>query len=55
MSIGKWLNFVFAILGLTAGMYLIYSATIRIISKKIESSIEKMEKDLLKKLGRKIA
>lgn len=47
------LNLIFAILGISAGLYLIYSSAIRTISRKIEVEFGKMEEGLLSKLDGK--
>ena len=51
MKIFQILNFVFAMIGLIGGIYLIYSATLRIILKRLD----RMEEDILAKLSGKPA
>ena len=53
MTAIKWLNFIFAVVGLTSGIYLIYSVTMRTITRKIETEFGKMEKNIMDKLNSK--
>jgi hypothetical protein len=51
---GQILNTIFAILGLASSLFIIFSITIRTINRTIENKIDKMEKDLLKEIDKKM-